>query len=177
LERASLALSRRIFGGRLRIGRFLIGSRRTTPRGASWKEPLITAVRIFLLTALGLFVLFLRRAIIRPFITIFNFFKSRATVYLPYPQVKFYRQLLLVLSRKGFQRELTLTPMEFARQVISEAGEPFQPVSEITEAFYRVRFGAENLKTEEMKRIRGLLRYLAHLKLHPPKGLDSQNQR
>lgn len=177
LERASFALNRRIFGGRLRIGRLLIGSRRTTPRGASWKEPLITAVRIFLLTVLGLFVLFFRWAIIRPFITIFNFFKSRATVYLPYPQVKFYRQLLLVLSHKGFQRELTLTPMEFARQVISEVGEPFRPVGEITEAFYRVRFGAENLKAEEMKRIRGLLRYLAHLKLHPPKGLDSQNQR
>ena len=177
LERASFALNRRIFGRRLRIGRFLIGSRRTTPRGASLKEPLITAVRIFLLTVLGLFVLFFRWAIIRPFITIFNFFKSRATVYLPYPQVKFYRQLLLVLSRKGFQRELTLTPMEFARQVISEVGEPFRPVGEITEAFYRVRFGGASLKTEEMKRIRELLRYLVHLKLHPLKGLDSQNQR
>jgi len=165
VERASNALGRRILGGRLRRGRFLIGGRRITPLGASWTGPLITVIGLSLLTAAVLFVLFFRWAIMRPFIIVFKFFKSHATVYLPYPQVKFYRQLLLILSRKGFKREPTFTPMEFARHIISRAGETLRPVSEITEAFYRVRFGRENLKKEEMSRIRELLRYLARLKI------------
>jgi len=164
VERASYTLNRRIFGGRLRIGPFLLGTGWTTPRGVLWKETLITAAGLLVLTALGLFVLFFRWTIIRPFITILRFFKSRTTIYLSYPQVKFYRQLLLVLSRKGFEREPTLTPMEFARQIISQAGEPFRPVGEITEVFYRVRFGGQSLKREELTRIKALLGYLAHLK-------------
>ena len=163
-ERVSSTLNRRIFGGKLRIGRFLIGSRWLTPGGTSWKESLITVAGLLVLAALGLFVLFFRWAIIKPFITILQFFKSHTTVYLSYPQVKFYRQLLLVLSRKGFKREPILTPMEFARQIIFQGGEPFRPVGEITEVFYRVRFGGKSLKREEVRRIKGLLRYLAHLK-------------
>jgi hypothetical protein len=164
VESASNALGRSIFGGRFRIGRFLIGGRRLAPTEASWAGPLITVIGLSVLIAAVLFLLFFRWAIIRPFINIFKFFKSRTTAFLPYPQVKFYRQLLLILSHKGYRRQPALTPLEFARQVISQAGENFRPVSEITQVFYRVRFGQKDLKKEDMKRIRELLKYLARLK-------------
>ncbi len=65
--------------------------------------------------------------------------------------VDFYERLLSVLQKQGIKRELYQTPLEFAVGV--EASE----VRSITDAYNRVRFGAERLSTSEQTKIEQLL--------------------
>ncbi|MEP6923202.1 MAG: transglutaminaseTgpA domain-containing protein [Pyrinomonadaceae bacterium] len=68
--------------------------------------------------------------------------------------VEFYQRMTTALAKKGLRRATAQTPLEFAAVV--GAGEALQ----ITEAYNRVRFGAENLTHDEAKEIEIWLRNL-----------------
>lgn len=70
-------------------------------------------------------------------------------------RVRFYRDLLQLLSRRGFQRRRGETPMEFVRRVQLTGGSGWGPAIPVTEAYYRVRFGGYSLSPEEEARVRG----------------------
>jgi len=66
-------------------------------------------------------------------------------------RVEFYERLLRALEKQGIRRELYQTPLEFASGVgVNEA-------IAITDAYNRVRFGADTLSDSEQKQIEELL--------------------
>ena len=65
------------------------------------------------------------------------------------PAVGFYRRMDDVLRRRGFVREPSTTPREFATAVLERGGERYQPVEVVTEAFCRVRYGGGRLSAAE----------------------------
>src|SRR5262249_16386757 len=68
--------------------------------------------------------------------------------------VLFYEQMLAILARRGLNRPLHQTPMEFA------GGVPFAEVGEITTLYNRVRFGRGELTEKDTNRIAELLKDL-----------------
>lgn len=54
-----------------------------------------------------------------------------------------YLQLLLLLARYGFQKRASETPREFARRVLRRGGSRHEPVLELTELYYALRFGLD----------------------------------
>ncbi len=67
------------------------------------------------------------------------------------PVTEFYRRLLIVLAKKGFERQPHQTPLEFAHEV----GLP--DVAEITTVYNRVRFGGLEATSEELSDIEARL--------------------
>lgn len=65
--------------------------------------------------------------------------------------VEFYRRLLKALEKQGIKRELYQTPLEFASSVGANEARA------ITDAYNRVRFGADTLSDSEQKQIEELL--------------------
>jgi transglutaminase-like putative cysteine protease len=77
--------------------------------------------------------------------------------------VQFYRELLGVLARKGFVKEIGLTPREFAAAVEANGWPELAEVSRVVEIYYRVRYGGRPLSKSERVRITQILRRLAAL--------------
>ena len=65
--------------------------------------------------------------------------------------IAFYERLTALLAHKGLQRDIALTPLEFAGQIGSHEA------LGITRAYNRVRFGREQLSAREMHEINQLL--------------------
>ncbi len=65
-------------------------------------------------------------------------------------QRSLYLSLLLELARFGYHKRPFETPREFAWRVARRGGAPFGPVRELTEIFYRVRFGEDRQKEEQI---------------------------
>ena len=65
--------------------------------------------------------------------------------------VEFYQRLLKTLEKQGIKRELYQTPLEFASSVGANEARA------ITDAYNRVRFGADTLSDAEQKQIEELL--------------------
>lgn len=74
--------------------------------------------------------------------------------------VRFYRELLRVLERKGFVKGRTLTPREFAANVEADGRPEFAGVSQVVESYYRVRYGTRQLSELEHKWIIQILQRL-----------------
>ncbi|MCB9934751.1 MAG: DUF3488 domain-containing protein [Planctomycetes bacterium] len=55
-----------------------------------------------------------------------------------------YFQLLLLLARHGFQKRASETPREFANRVLRKGGARHEPILELTELYYALRFGLES---------------------------------
>ena len=68
--------------------------------------------------------------------------------------VHFYERLTGVLARRGVERDLHLTPLEFAGNIDQE------PVLSITRAYNRVRFGGYQLSDVELQEIEARLKQL-----------------
>ena len=77
--------------------------------------------------------------------------------------VQFYRELLGVLARKGFVKEINLTPREFAATVEANGWPELAEVSRVIEIYYRVRYGGRPLSKSERVRITQILHRLAVL--------------
>lgn len=77
--------------------------------------------------------------------------------------VEFYERFVKLMQAKGLQRSATQTQHEFAEQVASAyspeltAKDLEATPAEISQLFYRVRFGDEDLSTGEVERLEGLL--------------------
>jgi protein-glutamine gamma-glutamyltransferase len=70
------------------------------------------------------------------------------------PVIEFYQRMIISLDRKGYRREQSQTPLEFALSLnMSEA-------VKITEHYNRVRFGEKNLSGEEANEIEMWLKKL-----------------
>jgi protein-glutamine gamma-glutamyltransferase len=70
------------------------------------------------------------------------------------PIIEFYQRMIIALDRKGYKRELSQTPLEFALSLnMSEA-------VKITEHYNRVRFGEKNLSGDERDEIESWLKKL-----------------
>lgn len=68
--------------------------------------------------------------------------------------VIFYERLVALLARRGFQRGMDLTPLEFASTL------DFKPALLITRAYNRVRFGGQDLSQAELREIEETLQQL-----------------
>jgi hypothetical protein len=67
--------------------------------------------------------------------------------------VQFYRELLGVLARKGFVKEIGLTPREFAATVEANGCPELAEVSLVVEIYYQVRYGGRHLSGSERRQI------------------------
>ena len=65
------------------------------------------------------------------------------------PSVGFYRRMLDVLRHRGYRREPSTTPREFAEAVVAAGGPALEPVGVVTEAFCRVHYGGERLSADD----------------------------
>ncbi len=61
------------------------------------------------------------------------------------PAIGFYRKMDDLLRRRGFARQPSFTPLEFADWIVDEAGEAYVPVRTISDAFCRVFYGGRRL--------------------------------
>jgi transglutaminase-like putative cysteine protease len=84
-----------------------------------------------------------------------------------------YRRLVQILASVGLERPPTETPREFARRsaiVLADQGSEAEQVAsvptEVVEAFYRIRYGGQNLSTGDIQRIDSRLDLL-NARLHP----------
>jgi hypothetical protein len=79
-------------------------------------------------------------------------------------QRSLYFQLLLLLAGYGFQKRASETPREFATRVLRKGGIHHEPILELTELYYGLRFGLEASLEHDFKaalakysdRLRGL---------------------
>ena len=83
-----------------------------------------------------------------------------------YPRVDFYERMLQILAKRGLKRQPHQTPLEFANVAGGQLAEIAPAVHvagiprNVTDAFYRVRFGGESLAVEEQSQLKGALNAL-----------------
>lgn len=71
--------------------------------------------------------------------------------------VELYNKMLKLLEKRGIIKEKNKTPLEFAISLDTKKEEISKEVFELTETYYRVRFGQQPLSREEINRISGIL--------------------
>ena len=79
---------------------------------------------------------------------------------------QWYGHMLNLVAARGFQKPLSHTPMEFARHIERHWADGFALVSQLTELYYRVRFGQMPPTDDDRLAAETLLRELAALQ-HP----------
>jgi hypothetical protein len=68
-------------------------------------------------------------------------------------QLQFYDELLQSLERHRISRKPHLTPMEFSNSITFLPSEAFDAVRRLTEIFYRVRYGRQELSHAQQRRL------------------------
>lgn len=71
--------------------------------------------------------------------------------------VELYKKMLKLLEKRGIIKEKNKTPLEFAMSLDTKKKEISREVFELTETYYRVRFGQQPLSREEINRISEIL--------------------
>ncbi|MBI5747085.1 MAG: DUF3488 domain-containing protein [Nitrospirae bacterium] len=71
--------------------------------------------------------------------------------------VELYKKMLKLLEKRGIIKENNKTPLEFAISLNTIKEENSREVFELTETYYRVRFGQQPLSREEISRISEIL--------------------
>ncbi|MFB0519438.1 MAG: DUF4129 domain-containing protein [Acidobacteriota bacterium] len=74
--------------------------------------------------------------------------------------VWFYHRMLKLLVRRGYIKRIGQTPLEFAVEIRSSAPLYAGPVEELTDWYYRLRYGGLNLARLPRERIEEALRSL-----------------
>jgi len=72
-------------------------------------------------------------------------------------QLGFYDDLLRILERRDIRRPPHLTPLEFARSLLFLPGSAYRNVRQMTEVFYRVRYGQQELSAGLQRRLRRVI--------------------
>jgi len=75
--------------------------------------------------------------------------------------VRFYRELLRILARKGFVKGAGMTPREFAAGVEARARPELAGVSGVIDLYYGVRYGGRHLSESERQQITQIISRLA----------------
>lgn len=76
-------------------------------------------------------------------------------------QLRFYDELLQLLARQRIGRPPHLTPREFASALSFLPPEVYEKVGQVTEVFYRVRYGNESLAPDERRTVQSLIGEIA----------------
>lgn len=76
---------------------------------------------------------------------------------MPRPVADLFQRLARALASRGYRREPGQTPREFARRVSAVAGAPLAPLVEVTEWYYRARFGERPLSAGELAAVERLV--------------------
>jgi len=74
--------------------------------------------------------------------------------------VQFYRDLLRLLRKRGFRRERSTTPREFAEEVVTRGGEQYTAAQRVTDLYYTARFSESDLTDTELQEATSLLKEL-----------------
>ena len=78
--------------------------------------------------------------------------------------ILFYQEMLFLLEKKGFIRSPAITPGEFVGQLSEEIpAEYAQDIQQITDLFYKARFGNQILSRSEQDSVRSSLDRLEHM--------------
>ena len=75
-------------------------------------------------------------------------------------RLRFYLQMLEMLERHGHERPQWQSPYHFAKDLVERDAERFDPVVQLTEIFYEIRFGHRSPNPARLGRIRENLRKL-----------------
>lgn len=75
-------------------------------------------------------------------------------------QLGFYDDLLQILERRHIERPAHLTPLEFARSLLYLPAGAYTSVRRLTEVFYRVRYGQQELSAGLQQRLRRAIEQL-----------------
>ncbi len=142
----------------------------TSPR---WAYRVGQAVAIALLLGLLLLLPAIRKKVLRWWLRIVGRLGIRPA---QRDSVEFYRQMERLLGRLGLRRRRWQTQREFAAQAataLRQNGDSVMPedgLTNLAEAFYRVRFGKQSLEEIDRRRVEATLDSLAgHVRRRPPK--------
>ena len=72
-------------------------------------------------------------------------------------QLAFYDDLLRLLERRGLTRPRHLTPMEFTDSLAFLPAEAYHAIRRLTEVFYRIRYGRQDLSSGQRQRLNGVI--------------------
>jgi transglutaminase-like putative cysteine protease len=78
-------------------------------------------------------------------------------------QLGFYDELLMLLERRGITRPSNLTPMEFTDGLSFLPADAYHTVRRLTEVFYRIRYGRQELHTGQRDKLRGMIQSVEHI--------------
>ena len=87
--------------------------------------------------------------------------RQRRQVLMSRTPILFYQEMLSILSKKGYTRPAYATPAEFLKTIekrIPEEGRPY--LQQLTDLFYRARFGGYTLTAADQSLVRASLRQL-----------------
>ena len=113
------------------------------------------SIGIFLIGLLCLYLI--RRSL--PGFSCLSLFGKRPSLKLT-QHIRFYTTMLHILSRKGMIKGDAVTPGEFVREVSLNHPGYEKEVAEITQMYYRVRYGRYDVRAEEFRKIQTMLRVL-----------------
>jgi len=82
-------------------------------------------------------------------------------------QLAFYDQFLQLLGRHKITRPRSLTPREFAQSLTFLPARAYEQVCQLTEVFYRVRFGKHDLSPARQRLLMNVIQDLARLLAGP----------
>ena len=82
-------------------------------------------------------------------------------------QLGFYDDLLRLLEKRGIIRPAHLTPMEFTDSLSFLPAEAYHSIRRLTEVFYRVRYGRQQLSTGHRSKLEGIINSVEGI-LGPP---------
>jgi protein-glutamine gamma-glutamyltransferase len=78
-------------------------------------------------------------------------------------QLGFYDELLTLLERRGIRRPPHLTPMEFTDALSFLPAEAYHSCRRLTEVFYRIRYGRQELHPGQRDKLRGIIESIARI--------------
>lgn len=77
-------------------------------------------------------------------------------------QLGFYDDLLKILERRRIERPPNLTPLEFSRSLLYLPAGEYQCIRRLTDLFYRVRYGQQELSAGLQRRLQRVIQRLDH---------------
>jgi transglutaminase-like putative cysteine protease len=131
-------------------------------RTLHWPDPILVWEKWARMNRLNLVLFFgliaLSAAIIR-FWTVY-----RKTIKMSRTPILFYREMLSILEKNGYRRELHQTPAEFVERLNEQMPLPLQKdLNLITELFYKARFGSYKLTATDQSEVRSSLERLQNM--------------
>lgn len=114
--------------------------------------------KIFLMSLASIIVAFVLFMLIRVFLR-----RGSRSKKLQAGQVDFYMRMLKILRKKGIHKQVSQTPKEFSKKVLTKRGKKYGFIEDITEDYYSLRFGGNAVSKQRAKILDENLRRLKEL--------------